>query len=215
MIQFDTSSWRRGRTRADDFFFFISWHCLHHKNTFYCRWRCGCTRHDGNRLKGKHFGCCLRCILYRAGLVMIKIIMIMITIRIMMMTILQDGLSGSLGNCTSTPTTTIMGNETTFTLLDSECITPSNCWILDVNSVTFLHWTLNLELKPHWLADVFTSLHMHLQTGHCLQWETLTVPDSSLHPHHHHHHHPSSSSSSTTSPLLFGVGVGQGQAFFR
>ena len=49
--------------------------------------------------------------------------------------ILQDGLSGSLGNCTNP---TMMGNETISTLLDSECLTPSNCWILDVNSVTFL-----------------------------------------------------------------------------
>jgi len=44
----------------------------------------------------------------------------------------QDGLSGSLGNCTNP---TMMGNETISTLLDSECLTPSNCWILDVNSV--------------------------------------------------------------------------------
>ena len=51
------------------------------------------------------------------------------------MTILQDGLSGSLGNCTSP----MMGNETVSTLLDSECMTPSNCWILDVNSVRFLN----------------------------------------------------------------------------
>jgi len=46
----------------------------------------------------------------------------------------QDGLSGSLGNCTST-TVTLVGNETVSTLLDRECMTPSNCWILDVNSV--------------------------------------------------------------------------------
>jgi len=46
----------------------------------------------------------------------------------------QDGLSGSLGNCTTT-TSPMLGNETISTLLDSECITPSNCWILDVNSV--------------------------------------------------------------------------------
>ena len=48
--------------------------------------------------------------------------------------IMQDGLSGSLGSCSST-TTTMMGNETASTLLDSECITPSNCWMMDVNSV--------------------------------------------------------------------------------
>ena len=52
--------------------------------------------------------------------------------------ILQDGLSGSLGNCTAT-TVTLVGNETVSTLLDSQCMTPSNCWILDVNSVIFLH----------------------------------------------------------------------------
>ena len=45
---------------------------------------------------------------------------------------LQDGLSGSLGNCSAPPT---MENETVVALVNTECITPSNCWVLDINSV--------------------------------------------------------------------------------
>jgi len=43
----------------------------------------------------------------------------------------QDGFSGSLGNCSAPPT---MENETVVALVNTECLTPSNCWVLDINS---------------------------------------------------------------------------------